>query len=269
LVVRVVNGLGQGISGITVTFTAPGTGASCTFTGTSVSVTAVTAGNGNATTVPNPKSNATLGSYNVVASASGVSNLNVGLVNGLNYLPEVCTAYVAATVAANVLPGTTDWTNVDRAWNGNTTGASIVLVFSEQTKRLFVYNLPASVLAPIHDLAKITSFRATFDFRRTPGGGSTPQWNHTESNDQRALVGVLDNTYVAQSMTWTPKTFPTPQTGALVKAGNYGISSTNQQQNTPLPQFHVRFVKLSICYQNPDLPPDPTTIRNPLIFCEA
>jgi hypothetical protein len=265
LVVRVSNGLNQPMSGITVTFTAPGSGASCTFTGSSTSVTAVSDGSGRATTVPTPKANATLGNFNVVASATGVSSINIGLTCGLNYLSEVCSLMVAPTQANSITPGTTPWANVNRSYDGNTTGATLQIVSGVQTQRLFVFDLPADTLAPIHDLAKITKFLVQFEFRRSsPGGITGGNITHTGSLQGQGMSGVVDDTYVLQQMTFTAQA---NVTGAMVKSGDYGMITASLSQSTPTPQLRIRFVKLGICYQNPDLPVDLPGMA--LHYCEA
>ncbi len=71
LVAMVKDGTGSPLSGVTVTFTAPSLGASASFGGVP-STTAVTAANGQAT-APTFSANAMAGSYNVIASATGIA----------------------------------------------------------------------------------------------------------------------------------------------------------------------------------------------------
>ena len=68
---KVLNASSLPVSGVTVTFTAPGSGASATFSG-SATATAVTDASGVARS-PVPVANSTVGSYTVTASVSGVA----------------------------------------------------------------------------------------------------------------------------------------------------------------------------------------------------
>jgi hypothetical protein len=70
LVVKDVDQYGNLVSGVTVTFTAPGSGASGTFT---TSATAVTGSNGQATSNAYTANTTAGGAYNVVASATGAT----------------------------------------------------------------------------------------------------------------------------------------------------------------------------------------------------
>jgi hypothetical protein len=69
---RVTDEDGNNVSGVTVTFTAPGSGASGAFAGSGASVTATTAGNGVAT-APQFTANGVVGSYDVTASTHGAA----------------------------------------------------------------------------------------------------------------------------------------------------------------------------------------------------
>ena len=89
LVATVTDAYGNPLSGVTVTFAAPGSGASGTFAG-SVN-TAATNASGIATS-PTFTANTTAGSYNVSASASGTGSVNFA---------ESNTAGAATTVAAS------------------------------------------------------------------------------------------------------------------------------------------------------------------------
>ena len=76
---RVTDASANPVSGVTVTFTAPGSGASATFGGSS-SATAVTNASGIATS-PIPTANSTAGSYSVSASVSGLTPATFALTN--------------------------------------------------------------------------------------------------------------------------------------------------------------------------------------------
>jgi hypothetical protein len=80
LVAKALNGLGAGVSGVSVTFTAPGSGASLTMGGSNVQVKSTVSG-GNATTSV-PVANSNSGSYSVVASAAGLNSVNFMMTNG-------------------------------------------------------------------------------------------------------------------------------------------------------------------------------------------
>ena len=98
------------LSGVTVTFTAPGSGASGTFSGTGTA-TAVTNGSGVAT-APAFTANATAGSYTVTASVSGVAPANFSLTNSTasSGSGSLTGAVNSATTAVNLTTeGTLDW----------------------------------------------------------------------------------------------------------------------------------------------------------------
>ena len=100
------------LSGVTVTFTAPGSGASGTFSGTgTATATAVTNGSGVAT-APAFTANATAGSYTVTASVSGVAPANFSLTNttASSGSGSLAGAVNSATTAVNLTTeGTLDW----------------------------------------------------------------------------------------------------------------------------------------------------------------
>ena len=79
LKVKVTNTAASGVSGVTVTFTAPAVGASATFNGL-VTATAVTDGSGVATS-PIPTANGIDGSYTVSASVPGLTSAVFNLTN--------------------------------------------------------------------------------------------------------------------------------------------------------------------------------------------
>ncbi len=80
LVAYVVDGLGDPVSGVTVTFTAPASGASGTFANGGLTTTAVTDSNGFASSSIFT-ANSELGEYNVGATAAGYSPAAFNLVN--------------------------------------------------------------------------------------------------------------------------------------------------------------------------------------------
>ncbi len=79
--IMVADGLGGPVSGVNVTFTAPGASASCTMGGSNVQVVASAVSTGIAAT-STPIANATNGTYNVVASKSGLTSVTMSLTNG-------------------------------------------------------------------------------------------------------------------------------------------------------------------------------------------
>ncbi|MEO7047889.1 MAG: HYR domain-containing protein, partial [Ferruginibacter sp.] len=88
------------VSGVTVTFTAPATGASGTFPAASLTATGVTDGNGLATATAFT-ANATLGTYNVVATATGiVTGANFALTNANAPCVLTCPANVSVNATA-------------------------------------------------------------------------------------------------------------------------------------------------------------------------
>lgn len=83
---------GNNLSGVTVTFSAPGSGASGTFSGGSTVATAVS-NSGGIATAPGFTANTLAGSYGVVASAGGASSAIFSLSNF--YGPTTITAYMS------------------------------------------------------------------------------------------------------------------------------------------------------------------------------
>jgi hypothetical protein len=78
--VKATDGLGGPVAGVNVTYTAPGAGASCTMAGSNVQVVASAAGTGIA--AASPIANGTNGTYSVVASSPGLTNVTFTLTNG-------------------------------------------------------------------------------------------------------------------------------------------------------------------------------------------
>jgi hypothetical protein len=91
LTATVVDAGSNPVSGVSVTFTAPGSGASGTFSGGGVSETVTTNGSGVATSTTFT-ANTVAGGYNVVASSAGISNQSFALTN---------TSGAAATLAVS------------------------------------------------------------------------------------------------------------------------------------------------------------------------
>ncbi|MFT6648246.1 MAG: hypothetical protein ACJARR_002213, partial [Pseudophaeobacter arcticus] len=91
LTATVVDAGSNPVSGVSVTFTAPGSGASGTFSGGGASETVTTDGSGVATSTTFT-ANTVAGGYNVVASSAGISNQSFALTN---------TAGAAATLAVS------------------------------------------------------------------------------------------------------------------------------------------------------------------------
>ncbi|OIQ39450.1 MAG: hypothetical protein BM558_11790, partial [Roseobacter sp. MedPE-SW] len=80
LTATVVDAGSNPVSGVSVTFTAPGSGASGTFSGGGASETVTTNGSGVATSTTFT-ANTVAGAYNVTASATGLSDVTFGLTN--------------------------------------------------------------------------------------------------------------------------------------------------------------------------------------------
>ncbi|WP_281954042.1 exo-alpha-sialidase, partial [Pseudophaeobacter arcticus] len=80
LTATVVDAGSNPVSGVSVTFTAPGSGASGTFSGGGASETVTTDGSGVATSTTFT-ANTVAGGYNVVASSAGISNQSFALTN--------------------------------------------------------------------------------------------------------------------------------------------------------------------------------------------
>ncbi|MGD0301988.1 MAG: hypothetical protein ABSE86_33330, partial [Bryobacteraceae bacterium] len=85
----VKNGSGNPVSGVMVTFTAPGSGASALFGG-SATAAVVTNGSGIAIS-PVPVANSVVGSYNVSASAPGLTAVSFALTNSATPPPPTAT----------------------------------------------------------------------------------------------------------------------------------------------------------------------------------
>ncbi len=89
LQVTVRDGFGNRVSGATVTFTAPGSGASALFSGSAT--TAVATNASGIAISPVPVANSTVGSYNVSASAPGLTAVTFALTNGATPPPAAVT----------------------------------------------------------------------------------------------------------------------------------------------------------------------------------
>ena len=86
LVAQISNGVGVGLSGQTITFTAPASGASCSFSGSNVFAASSNV-NGQVTT-PVPVAGSTVGSYLVTVSSPGVPNITFSLSNAAPATPQ-------------------------------------------------------------------------------------------------------------------------------------------------------------------------------------
>lgn len=105
LVARVTDSYGNPVAGVTVTFTAPTTGARAAFGGTSATATAVSAVTGLASSgSATLKANFIVGSYNVVASATGLSSASFAMTN-TSTVPADFTMTSSLPAIATVLPG--------------------------------------------------------------------------------------------------------------------------------------------------------------------
>jgi len=102
LVVQLLDAYGNGISGVTVTFTAPATGASGTFAGGSTTAQATTNSSGTATS-PIFTANTTSGTYSVTASAASLSPVSFSLTNSSIAVPTI--TLTASPVASPLVYG--------------------------------------------------------------------------------------------------------------------------------------------------------------------
>jgi len=259
---RVTNGLGAPMSGVTVTFTAPAAGASCGFPA-ATTANVVTDVNGLATS-PLPHANPTAGSYFVVASVTGATSAQFQLTNGASYLPEVCTSpFVAPTGTAQFGSGIASWVNPNNALNA--TGSTVTIPSTlDASKTLRCSPLNASLFDPIDDGAKVTQFKATYEIKGTNGGGGQTSvlarlYNNT-TNISSSFTDATTTSFAAKAHNFAISSM----TGAQLKAGNVGIGFLSQLS---VGDATVRNVKLSVCYQNPDVPA--ATLAVPLQLCEA
>ena len=104
-----VDAVGNPVSGVTVTFTAPASGATARF-GASATATAMTNGSGVAT-APTLTANGTAGSYTVTASAPGVATpANFNLTNVAMAVGSLAGSVNASSAAVSLTTeGTADW----------------------------------------------------------------------------------------------------------------------------------------------------------------
>jgi len=259
---RVTNGLGAPLSGVNVTFTAPASGQSCGFP-SSITAIVATDVNGYAGS-PLPHANALTGSYFVVASVAGATSAQFQLTNGASYLPEVCTTTAVPTGTAQFGSGIASWVNPNNALNA--TGSTVTIPSAlDASKTLRCSPLNAALFTPIDDGAKITKWMATFDIKGTNGGGGQTSilsriYNNT-TNIAASFTDTTTTSFVAKSHTYA---ISGSMTGAQLKAGNVGIGFLSQLS---VGDATVRNVKLSVCYQNPDVPA--ATLAVPLQLCEA
>ena len=86
--VQVVDAYGNGVSGVTVTFSAPTSGTSGTFTGTATTAQSVTNASGNAI-APTFTANSIDGSYTVTATAPGLTAVSFSLTNSGSVVPTI------------------------------------------------------------------------------------------------------------------------------------------------------------------------------------
>jgi len=87
LVVYVVDSSGSPVSGVTITFTAPGSGVSGTFDETGTNVTTASTNNSGVAVASTFTANSQSGSYNVTATASGLAgSVNFPLINAALYV---------------------------------------------------------------------------------------------------------------------------------------------------------------------------------------
>lgn len=253
LTARVLNGVGDPLSSISVLFTAPAAGASCSwpalFTNT---VTELTDINGYAAT-PNMTANATLGSYTVSAAVAAVTPALFYLTNGAAFLPEVCTTASVPTGVSNAIAGSGDWSNLTQAFTTTLAGAYVLVPhFSGGTATMICQPLDPTVYSLIADDAKITKFTVTYEVR------SVREFTQPEArvgiyNGVANLTGsvfggpVLDNVYEPKSLDFT---IFSPITGAQLKSGNFGPGFLSQGTFGESGTVYIRDVKMVVCYQN-------------------
>ena len=283
LSVRLLNGLGTGVPGGSVTFTAPGAGASCKINGAGSQV--VISDSSGVATSAIPVANATVGTYNVVASHSGVTNVNFALTNGLNYLPEVCTVMetppsgcVNTTIGGVGTPAS--WSNPQNAGKPAQGGsyASVVqeLPQTDNSYYMMTQPQPADWYADIEDGAKINSIQVQGSLRGT-GFTASPTlytaliingavWSSGGTRRGASSAGA-QNVWV----NWGPILFTLTGglTGAALKSATSGVGFNVAPPGNVSPgaQDHVNGLKMLVCYQNPDEPV--TEVSVPLQFCEA
>jgi hypothetical protein len=257
---KVTNGLGNPVAGVTVTFTSPSSGASCTFPTLFAVGTSLTDVGGIATS-STPLANAITGSYFVTATVPGASSAQYGLTNGLNYLPEVCTPLVASGGGQVQGPSNgTAWVNPDRINSTTNNGTENSVSEQYDTKNILSAFLP-SAFADIADQAIITKVTASYQVSATRTGFYFPQmkidlYDGTSFKDSGGSAGPSDGDGLFDSKTTTflPPFSGGTVTGAQLKAGNFGALFSHSSSSGVEGLVRIRACKLSVCYQNPDIP---------------
>ena len=251
---KVLDASSNPVAGVTVTFTAPGSGASATFGGNSSS-TAVTNASGIATS-PVPVANATVGSYSVTASVTGLSPAQFSLTNtqppaasvtavgGAGQSTQVGTSFGAALQAkvldtlSNPMSGVTvtftaPGSGASATFGGNASTTAVTNALGIATSPIPVANSTAgtyNVAASVTGLAA-----AQFSLTNTPlppssiaAFSGTPQSTAAGSAFGAALQAkVLDAS--SNPVAGVTVTFAAPGSGASAKFG--GNASTTAVTN--------------------------------------
>lgn len=123
--VQALDAYGNGVSGVTVTFTAPSSGASGIFVNSTASSSLATDVNGNAVATTFT-ANTTVGSYTVSAVATGVTSIAFNLTNSGNVAPKITLALSPFTSSLSYGQGATLLATLSPSTvNGNSATGSI------------------------------------------------------------------------------------------------------------------------------------------------
>jgi hypothetical protein len=184
------------------------------------------------------------------------------------YLPEVCTTSAAPATAVNQGSGTQSWANPAQALSGTTGSTATIPTPADNSVTLRCSNGNVAAYAPIADDAIITKFIVTWDVRGTRTGSFQPnyEWDLYDGTTTRDSGPAPAST--PTSFTPVTQTFAAPFingatiSGAQLKAGNFGVGFKSQGSNPG--SIVIRNVRMSVCYQNPDVP-----AGGGLLFSEA